>query len=193
MAPHGRLGCVLFLTILTISFPAQSLAQEQPAVPHQLSQEVQLRARELKVWELVAADFKVSPASFPVFFPGGRGWQPLQVYIDQLAAADVMATARAKRRGAGPQPEDYDIIFASWCTLIPNKPPATAALREITTIVRTRVLVGSYLSGAKRAGLTEAMRPVLLTGSKTELLKVLGEITTIDNYDKNVLNTRPFR
>jgi hypothetical protein len=150
---------------------------------------VQVRARELNVWEVVTRDFGFSVAVPVAVFSEGRGAQVLRSYLDQLAAADVMATARAKRAGRSPQADDYDMMFASWCVFIPNKPPASSALRDITATVKNRALVGVYLSNPKRDLLEKAMRPVLLEGSKTDLLNALSKVASDAEYNRQVLDT----
>ncbi len=194
----SRLHHLLLALLLFCASPSDGFGQELlgPSTPYELSPLVQLRAKELKVWETVAADFRLNPAAFPVNFLEGRGWQPLQVYLDQLTAADVVATARARRQGRAAQPDDYDVVFGSWCIFVPNKPSelsASGTLRDITATVRNRLLAGVYLNKLKRDTLEKAMRPVLFRGSKGELFKLLAGITSRADYNAQVLDTNQLR
>jgi hypothetical protein len=194
MIRRQRKGWIGILLLVSTTFPVASFAQQlSPAIPYELSIAVQEKAKELKVWNTVTKDFGYSATSFPVLFPKGQGWQPLQAYLDQLTAADVMAGVRAKQFGRSPQPEDYEIMFASWCIFVPNKPPATDALKTITMMVQKQLLVGLYINSSKRAQLVDAMGAVLLKGSMPELFKILSSIRSIADYNRNVLNTEKLK
>jgi hypothetical protein len=160
------------------------------AVPYELSVVVQTRARELKVFELAAKDYGFVQNDFPLLAVSDpRPLQALQGYLDQLAAADVMAAARARRQNRQATTGDYDIMFASWCVFVPNK-PVTDTIREVTGNVRRRALIGMYLSRSKRELLVEkAMRRVLSEGTTADLFKSLGAIRSPEDYNREILDT----
>jgi hypothetical protein len=186
----GGVGALFLL--FSWSFPV--FAQQvpvAPAVPHKLSEPVQARALALSIWEKTTTpDFDFKAESFPVTFGDPRAREPLQFYLDQLTAADVMAHTRSKAKGQqDPGPEDFDLMFASWCVFIPNKQP-NAALATIGRAIRAMdPMVGMYLNPKKREALAEAMRPLLREGSGSDILKALGTIKTLSEYNSQILDT----
>jgi len=69
--------------------------------------------------------------------------------------------------------EDIDIMFATACWPIPNK-PRTAALEEVSkAFVSTNRI---YLDASKRSRLEKAMQPALLKARKEELFRILQDV-----------------
>jgi len=161
------------------------------SAPYQLSEAVQARANELKVWEAVTNYFELNVSSFPVAYSGGRGLVPLHFYLDILTTVDVMARARANSQGKPTADvSDYDMMFASLCIFVPNK-PITQNLPNITKAFQKQ-LVGMYINVSKRELLLKGMKPVLLEGSMDDLFSIFNRIETIEQFNGEVFNTKIF-
>jgi hypothetical protein len=163
---------IIFVLIFVSAFSKASYAQD--IFPHQLSEAVQTRAKELHIWEQVNEEF------------GGR----IYIYLEELTAADIMAQTRAEYQGKkAADNSDYDMMFASWCRFIPNKPPLQNYEAISKTIRMKLALSGLYLDHSKRLSLTKTMQSVLLKGDINNLYNFLSKVRTIDEFNNKVFDS----
>jgi hypothetical protein len=164
--------CIIFVLVISCLYKT-SYAQDM--LPYQLSEAVQARAKEMRIWEQVINE--------------GFG-DPTFAYLDELTAADVMARKRAEhQRKTVPDKSDYDIMFASWCLPIPNKPPFPNFSAISKTIRRELSLSGVYLYDSRRSLLRNAMHRVLLEGDINNLYSILAEVRTIQDFNSRIFNS----
>jgi len=170
---YRSLVCIISLLMLISAFPKALYAQN--IFPHQLSEAVQARAKELKIWDQIIKEG----------FSNRR-----YIYLDELTAADIMAQSRAEYQGKKvADNSDYDMMFASWCRFIPNKPPLET-FSTISNIIRMKLsLSGLYLYNSKRLALKDAMRPVLLKGDIRNLYSILAKIKDIGEFNNKVFDS----